>query len=116
MDIPAISSGGPSTNPQPNQSAGADAKIKSLEQQLQKLNAERQKAIRRKDGKQKEKIEKQIQEIEKQLQQLRQQEKKRTQGTGKDESNEKKHLKIHRIPGNIWMPMRKVFFHQTNGI
>ncbi len=83
MDIPAISSGGPSTNPQPNQSAGADAKIKSLEQQLQKLNAERQKAIRRKDGKQKEKIEKQIQE-------LRQQEKKRTQGTGKDESNEKK--------------------------
>ena len=49
MDIPAISSGYPSTNTQPNQSTGADAKIKSLEQQLQKLNVERQKAIQRKD-------------------------------------------------------------------
>lgn len=90
MDIPAISSGYPSTNTQPNQSAGADAKIKSLEQQLQKLNVERQKAIQRKDEKQKEKIEKQIQEIEKQIQQLRQQEKKRTQETGNDEPNAKK--------------------------
>ena len=93
MDIPAISSGYPSTNTRPNQSAGADAKIKSLEQQLQKLNIERQKAVQRKDEEQKKKIEKQIQEIEKQIQQLRQQEKKRTQETGNDEQpNVKKAL------------------------
>lgn len=90
MNIPAISSGHPSTNTQPNQSAGTDAKIKSLEQQLQKLNVERQKAVQRKDEEQKKKIEKQIQEIEKQIQQLRQQEKKRTQEAGNDESNVKK--------------------------
>ena len=92
MDIPAISSGYPSTNTRPNQSTGtgADAKIKSLEQQLQKLNVERQKAIQRKDKEQKKKIEKQIQEIEKQIQQLRQQEKKRTQETGNDGSDVKK--------------------------
>ena len=87
MNIPAISSGYPSTNSRPNQSAGTDAKIKSLEQQLQKLNIERQKAVQRKDEEEKKKIEKQIQEIEKQIQQLRQQEKKRTQETGNDEPN-----------------------------
>ena len=87
MNIPAISSGYPSTNTLPNQSTGTDAKIKSLERQLQKLNAERQKAVQRKDEEQKEKIEKQIQEIEKQIQQLRQQEKKRTQETGNNEPN-----------------------------
>lgn len=90
MDIPVISSSYPSTNTQPNQSAGVDAKIKSLEQQLQKLKGERQKAVQRKDEEQKKKIEKQIQKIEKQIQQLRQQEKKRTQETGNDESNVKK--------------------------
>ena len=90
MDIPAVSSGYPSTNTRPNQSAGADAKIKSLEQQLQKLNVERQKAVRRGDEEQKKKIEKQIQEIEKQIQRLRQQEKERTKETGNDESNVKK--------------------------
>ena len=90
MDIPAISSGYPSTNTQPNQSTGADAKIKSLEQQLQKLNVERQKAIQRKNEKQKKKIEKQIQEIEKQIQQLRQQKKKRTQETENDGPDVKK--------------------------
>lgn len=87
MDIPAISSGYPSTNTRPNQSAGADAKIKSLERQLQKLNVERQKAIQRKDEEQKKKIEKQIREIEKQIQQLRQQEKERTKETANDESH-----------------------------
>lgn len=87
MNIPAISSGYPSTNTLPNQSTGTDAKIKSLERQLQKLNAERKKAVQRKDEEQKEKIEKQIQEIEKQIQQLRQQEKKRTQETGNNEPN-----------------------------
>ena len=56
MDIPAISSGYPSTNTRPNQSTGADAKIKSLEQQLQKLNVERQKAIQRKNEKQKKRL------------------------------------------------------------
>lgn len=90
MDILAISSGYPSTNTRPNQSAGADAKIKSLEQQLQKLNVERQKAVQRGDEEQKKKIEKQIQEIEKQIQQLRQKEKERTKETGNDESNVKK--------------------------
>ncbi len=90
MGIPAISSGCPSTNTRPNQSAGADAKVKSLEQQLQKLNAERQKAVRNKDEEQKKKIEKQIQEIEKQIQQLKQQEEERTKKTGNDQSNEKK--------------------------
>ena len=85
MDIPAVSSGYPSTNTLTNQSAGADAKIKSLEQQLQKLNVERQKAVQRKDEEQKEKIEKKIQEIEKQIQQLRQQEENRTQEAGNDE-------------------------------
>ena len=85
MNIPAISSGYPSTNTRPNQSAGADAKIKSLEQKLQKLNVERQKAVQRKDEEQKEKIEKKIQEIEKQIQQLRQQEENRTQEAGNDE-------------------------------
>ena len=90
MDIPAVSSGYPSTNTRPNQSAGADAKIKSLEQQLQKLNVERQKAVQRKDEEQKEKIEKKIQEIEKQIQQLRQQEENRTQEAGNDETNAKK--------------------------
>lgn len=89
MNIPAISSGYPSTNSRPNQSAGADAKIKSLEQQLQKLNTERQKAVQRKDEEQKKKIEKQIQEIEKQIQQLRQQKEKRTQGTGNGEPDVK---------------------------
>ena len=83
MDIPAISSGYPSANTQPNQSAGADAK-------LQKLNVERQKAVQRKDEEQKKKIEKQIQEIEKQIQQLRQQEKERTKETGNDDPNVKK--------------------------
>ena len=90
MNIPAISLGYPSANTRPDQSAGADVKIKSLEQQLQKLNVERQKAIQRKDEEQKKKIEKQIQEIEKQIQQLRQQEKERTQETGNDESDVKK--------------------------
>lgn len=90
MDILAISSGYPSTNTRPNQSAGADAKIKSLEQQLQKLNGERQKAVQRGDEEQKKKIEKQIQEIEKQIQWLRQKEKERTKETGNDESNVKK--------------------------
>lgn len=90
MDIPAISSGYPPTNTQSNQSAGADAKIKSLERQLQKLNVERQKAVQRKDEEQKKKIEKQIQEIEKQIQQLRQQEKESTKETGNDQSDAKK--------------------------
>lgn len=85
MDILAISSGYPSTNTRP---AGADAKIKSLEQQLQKLNVERQKAVQRGDEEQKKKIEKQIQEIEKQIQRLRQKE--HTKKTGNDESNVKK--------------------------
>lgn len=85
MDIPAISSGSPSANTRPNQSAGADAKIKSLEQRLQKLNAERQKAVLRKDEEQKKKIGKQIQEIEEQIRQLRQREKKRTQETGNND-------------------------------
>ena len=90
MNIPAISSGYPSTNIRPDQSAGSDAKIKSLEQQLQKLNVERQKAVQRKDEEQKKKIEKQIQEIEKQIQQLRQQEKERAKETGNDPSDAKK--------------------------
>lgn len=89
MNIPAISSAYPSTNTRPNQNAGTDAKIKSLEQQLQKLNVERQKAVQRKDEEQKKKIEKQIQKIEKQIQQLRQQEKERTKETGNDESSVK---------------------------
>ncbi|MCI8940990.1 MAG: hypothetical protein HFH12_13555 [Dorea sp.] len=89
MNIPAISSGYPSTDTRPNQSFGIDAKIKSLEQRLQKLNTARQKAIQRKDEEQKKKIEKQIQEIENQIQQLRQQKKERTKETGNDEFNVK---------------------------
>ncbi len=90
MDVPAINSGYPPTNTRPNQSAGADAKIKSLEQQLQRLNVERQKAVQRKDEEQKKKTEKQIQEIEKQIQRLRQSEKERAKETGNDESNARK--------------------------
>jgi chromosome segregation ATPase len=89
LNIPAISSGYPSTDTRPNQSFGVDAKIKSLEQKLQKLNTARQKAIQRKDEEEKKKIEKQIQEIENQIQQLRQQEKERTKEPGNDESNAK---------------------------
>ena len=63
MDILAISSSYPSTNARPIQSAGADAKIKSLEQQLQKLNVERQKAVRRGDEEQKKKIKDAIKKV-----------------------------------------------------
>ena len=86
MNIPAVGSSNLYSSPKLNQGTGDDAKIRSLEQKLQKLNAEHQKAVQRKDEEQKNKIEKQIQEIQKQIQQLLQQEKEREQGDVSDKS------------------------------
>lgn len=90
MDISAIGSSYPLANARPNQSAGVDAQIKSLEQQLKKLNTERRIAVQRKDEEQKKEIEKQIQEIEKQIQQLKQQENKEPKEPGNDKSDVEK--------------------------
>ena len=70
-----------------NQNSGADAKITSLEQKLQKLTTERQRAVQHKDEEQKKKIEKQIQEIKQQIQQLRQHTQEKTEEAGNHKSS-----------------------------
>lgn len=70
MRIPAISAASPSAAA-PATQGGADAQVRALEQQLQKLHTRRQQAIRRHDEDEKKKLEKQIREIEQQLSRLR---------------------------------------------
>ncbi len=78
MNISSVYPNYPAGNSAPQQSAGIDSKIQSLEQKLQKLKTEKRKAVQRKDEEQKEKLEKQIEEIEKQIQQLKKQKNKET--------------------------------------
>ena len=61
MNISSVSQNYSPGQPTSGQNAGADAKIRSLEQELQKLESEKQKAVRNKDDEKKEKLEKQIQ-------------------------------------------------------
>ena len=75
MNISSVNPSIPSSVSGAQQGGNAEAKICALEQKLQTLNAEKQKAIRNKDEEKEKKLEKQIQEIEKQIQQLKQQEK-----------------------------------------
>ena len=76
MNIPAVNHNYFSNRQTPCPSADADIKIRALEQKLQGLETEKQKAAQRGDAEQEEKLERQIQEIEKQIQRLRKQENK----------------------------------------
>lgn len=59
------------------QNVGSNSRIRSLEQKLQTLIMEKQKAVQNKDEERRKVLEKQIQEIERQIQQLRHQEENR---------------------------------------
>ena len=77
MEISSIGTGGLSASPPARQGGGDDARLRSLEQRLQQLSAEREKAVQRGDRKAKEKLERQIRALEKQIQQLRQRQERR---------------------------------------
>lgn len=74
MNISSINSGSQPNHSGMHQSVGSNARIRSLEQKLQTLTMEKQKAVQSKDEERKKALEKQIQEIERQIQQLRHQE------------------------------------------
>lgn len=94
MSINGINSSYPPGGSSPNQNSGTDAKIRSLEQKLQKLNTEKGKAVQQKNEELKRKLEKQIQEIEKQIQQLRQQERGKAEEAAPDSSERQGTVKI----------------------
>jgi hypothetical protein len=68
--------------------SNVDGKIQALQQKLQQLTLERQKAVESGDKKKQEKLEKQIEEIKKQLQQLLRQQRKAEKQENVEESPE----------------------------
>lgn len=81
MSISGISQGQPLTPPlKAREGMEGSDQIKALEQKIQKLNTERQKAAQKNDKESEKRIEKQIQELKKRLEQL--------QNQGKDEPSE----------------------------
>lgn len=75
MNITGTSAGYRPPGPNPaSDSSKNDTKIRALEQRLQNLTLEKQKAVQNRDEEAEKRIEKQMQEIQRQIDRLRQQE------------------------------------------
>ena len=78
MNISGISPGisAAAVSPQNISGSGKSPRLAALEQKLQRLNSEKEKAVRNKDKEKERKLEQEIQAVRQQIQQLKQKEKK----------------------------------------
>lgn len=83
MNISGISQGQPAALQKPPEGSNrADSEIRALEQKLQRLDSEKQKAVQSKDTERERELEKQIRELKKQIDRLRNRDNNRQEETG----------------------------------
>jgi len=71
MGVNAVGFGVPSTDAVNLSGGGGDSRLKALEQKLQKLNQEKEKAVRNHDEEKVKKLEQQIENVKRQIEQLK---------------------------------------------
>ena len=96
MSISPVNMSAPAVDLSAASGGGGNARIKALEQKLQKLNEDNEKAVQQKDTEKVKKLEEEIRKVEKQLEQL-----KKTEKNKQQEEKAKKEGQEQGNPGQV---------------